>query len=313
MSTVRYTVLDGELLSENRNGTKRDYVPDPLGSTLALLDATQTQTDTFAYWPYGEVASRTGSTATPFGYGGTLGYYTEGSAGRLYVRARHYSSTSGRWISEDPIGFDGGDYNLYRYAGNNPTGVVDPSGNDPCKSKVDPKIKKQVEQDLRSYLPRAFPRLTSSQLNHLVSLMMCIAQAESNFDPKCKGSKTPSGRALGIFQIKQTTFTGATGYIRNKWNPNPTHRKCQVPVPSGTNLFDVGTNVLGLVNVLFEKCSAKKGDVDLYDILANTLPGKPPPILFEVISQGKCKKELAALGKIPCGKIIPQKDPAPKK
>jgi len=131
MSTVRYTVMDGELLSENRDATKRDYVPDPLGSTIALLDATQTQTDTFAYWPYGEVASRTGGTATPFQYGGTLGYYTEGSSGRLYVRARHYSSTSGRWISEDPIGFDGGDYNLYRYAQNSPTSWYDPTGTKP--------------------------------------------------------------------------------------------------------------------------------------------------------------------------------------
>lgn len=52
MGVVNYTVVDGEVLSENRNGTKRDYVPDPLRSTVALLDSTQAQTDTFAYWPY---------------------------------------------------------------------------------------------------------------------------------------------------------------------------------------------------------------------------------------------------------------------
>ena len=52
--TVRYTTLDGEIVSENRRGVMRDYVPDPLGSTVALLDNTQTQTDTFSYWPYGE-------------------------------------------------------------------------------------------------------------------------------------------------------------------------------------------------------------------------------------------------------------------
>lgn len=43
MGTVRYTVIEGEVLSENRNGTKQDYVPDPLGSTVALLDNTQTK------------------------------------------------------------------------------------------------------------------------------------------------------------------------------------------------------------------------------------------------------------------------------
>ena len=51
----RYTVIDGEVVSENRGGVERDYVPDPLGSTVALLDNTQTKTDTFTYWPYGEV------------------------------------------------------------------------------------------------------------------------------------------------------------------------------------------------------------------------------------------------------------------
>ena len=66
MATVRYTVIDGEVLSESRGGVKRDYVPDPLGSTVALLDNTQTKTDTFSYWPYGEEASRTGTTPTPF-------------------------------------------------------------------------------------------------------------------------------------------------------------------------------------------------------------------------------------------------------
>lgn len=34
----------------------------------------------------------------------------------------------GRWLSEDPIGFAGGDGNLYRYAGNGPSGKFDPLG-----------------------------------------------------------------------------------------------------------------------------------------------------------------------------------------
>ena len=46
--TVRYTVVGGEILSELRDGVKRDYVPDPSGSTVALLDSMQTITDTFS-------------------------------------------------------------------------------------------------------------------------------------------------------------------------------------------------------------------------------------------------------------------------
>lgn len=46
-----------------------------------------------------------------------------------YNRARWYDPSAGRFISEDPIGFAGGDANLYRYAGNSPDNATDPSGN----------------------------------------------------------------------------------------------------------------------------------------------------------------------------------------
>lgn len=102
MPTVTYTVVDGELLSENRAGTKRDYVPDPLGSTVALLDNTQTKTDTWTYWPYGEVKTRTGTNATPFQFVGTDGYYQD-SSDRTYVRTRVLGVTVGRWLMEDRL------------------------------------------------------------------------------------------------------------------------------------------------------------------------------------------------------------------
>jgi hypothetical protein len=38
-----------------------------------------------------------------------------------------YDPTIGRWLSRDPIGEDGGT-NLYRYVGNNPVNLTDPSG-----------------------------------------------------------------------------------------------------------------------------------------------------------------------------------------
>ena len=43
-------------------------------------------------------------------------------------RARWLQSSTGRWLSRDPIGFEAGDVNLYRYVGNEPTGKTDPSG-----------------------------------------------------------------------------------------------------------------------------------------------------------------------------------------
>ena len=39
-----------------------------------------------------------------------------------------YDPKVGRWLSEDPLGFDAGDGNLYRYIANDPTNATDPSG-----------------------------------------------------------------------------------------------------------------------------------------------------------------------------------------
>lgn len=47
---------------------------------------------------------------------------------RRYRHHRWYDSESGRWISQDPIGFAAGDSNSYRYVGNQQTTKTDPSG-----------------------------------------------------------------------------------------------------------------------------------------------------------------------------------------
>ena len=127
---VCYTVVNGQIVSENRGGVKRDYVPDPLGSTVALLDNTQTITDTFNYWPYGDEVSRTGTSATPFHFVGTLGYYKDSASINVkqYVSFHHLDAAKCRWLTEDPIGYWGGDVNLYRYVRNRAVSKTDPSG-----------------------------------------------------------------------------------------------------------------------------------------------------------------------------------------
>ena len=55
--------------------------------------------------------------------------YDERASGRTdYYRARYYSPTTQRFISQDPIGFGGGDVNLYAMVWNNPLSFVDPLG-----------------------------------------------------------------------------------------------------------------------------------------------------------------------------------------
>ncbi len=49
-------------------------------------------------------------------------------AGLMDYRNRVYSITLGRFLQPDPIGFDAGDVNWYRYVGNSPIDWVDPDG-----------------------------------------------------------------------------------------------------------------------------------------------------------------------------------------
>jgi RHS repeat-associated protein len=59
---------------------------------------------------------------------GYTGSYYERYTGMVYNWNRWYDSNAGRWISEDPIGFAGGDVNLGRYVGNASVVYVDPTG-----------------------------------------------------------------------------------------------------------------------------------------------------------------------------------------
>ena len=52
--------------------------------------------------------------------------------GLYYMRARYYDPSVGRFISEDPLGFGGGDVNLSAYVRNNPVNRIDPNGLNPA-------------------------------------------------------------------------------------------------------------------------------------------------------------------------------------
>ncbi len=100
------------------------YLTDALGSTVAMADATGAIQTSYTYDPYGNttVTGAASSNSQQF-----TGRENDGTSLYFY-RARYYFPSFGRFISEDPAGFAGGDTNLYRYVGNSPTNATDPSG-----------------------------------------------------------------------------------------------------------------------------------------------------------------------------------------
>ncbi|MCS6320312.1 MAG: RHS repeat-associated core domain-containing protein, partial [Nitrospira sp.] len=100
------------------------YETDALGNSIALTDATGVSQTTYTYEPFGNTTQAGTASGNALQY---TGRENDGT-GLYYYRARYYSPLSERFISEDPIGFAGGDANRYAYVQSAPLSWSDPSG-----------------------------------------------------------------------------------------------------------------------------------------------------------------------------------------
>ncbi len=121
----------------------RNLLTDALGSTIALTDTSGTQQIQYTYEPFGKTTTTGAANSNSLQY---TGRENDGT-GLIYYRARYYHPGLQRFISEDPIGFAGGDSNLYAYVGNNPTNFIDPFG---YQSQSPDSVSKSLEAAIRS-------------------------------------------------------------------------------------------------------------------------------------------------------------------
>lgn len=126
-------VLEKEpLFFEGFNPTKYLHA-DQLGSIIAITNKSGTLVEQYAYSAFGEMRIFDGSgveiqnsqVGNIFGF---TGREFDSESHLYYYRARYYDPSLGRFISADPIGFGGGDANLYRYVFNNALILKDPTG-----------------------------------------------------------------------------------------------------------------------------------------------------------------------------------------
>ncbi|MFL9888798.1 RHS repeat-associated core domain-containing protein [Paraburkholderia agricolaris] len=103
-----------------RNGddpaTDRYVLRDANNNVIALTDAGQNIVTQYRYEPYGQTTLTGATDANPQQY---TGRENDGT-GLYYYRNRYYSPATGRFISEDPIGWASGQTNAYAYVGGNP-------------------------------------------------------------------------------------------------------------------------------------------------------------------------------------------------
>jgi len=111
------------------NGGVEDVVwplTDNLGTVRDLANHEGTIVSHFVYDTFGNATATLGSLSD------TRYLFTSQefdlATGFYYYDARWYDAGTGKFVSEDPIGFNAGDGNLYRYVGNDATNATDPSG-----------------------------------------------------------------------------------------------------------------------------------------------------------------------------------------
>ncbi|HJW94093.1 MAG TPA: RHS repeat-associated core domain-containing protein [Thermoanaerobaculia bacterium] len=108
------------------NGGTYRVITDHLGSPRGIIDiATGASLEYLAYDEFGNVAIDTAPGFQPYGFAGGL---YDPNTHLVHFGARDYDPSLGRFLTRDPIGFAGGQANVYDYAANDPVNFVDPSG-----------------------------------------------------------------------------------------------------------------------------------------------------------------------------------------
>lgn len=118
--------VDQVLAEETANGEVRWTLTDNQGSVHDIVNNDGTVLNHVTYDSFGQITSQSDESVTlRFAY---TGREYDAESGQYFYRARYYDPTVGRFINEDPIGFEGGDTNLFRYVGNSPLNYIDSSG-----------------------------------------------------------------------------------------------------------------------------------------------------------------------------------------
>ena len=133
-SSLTYRFMNGDAIDQvfaQMAYTGSTYTPtwlftDNQGSVRDVVDSTGHVIDAISYGVFGNITSETNSADRDL-YTYT-GRELDVETNLQYNRARYYDSSTRRWMTEDPIGFNAGDSNIYRYVNNSPTNHTDPSG-----------------------------------------------------------------------------------------------------------------------------------------------------------------------------------------
>ncbi|MDD5680360.1 MAG: hypothetical protein PHI59_03870, partial [Candidatus Omnitrophica bacterium] len=125
--------IDEPIRLENASGICY-YHFDALGSVTDLSNGSGQQIEHYTYSPFGKTKiydPATGMKRDDSIVGNVYRFTArqwDPESSLYYYRARYYDPGLGRFLQTDPVGYEGGNLNLYGYCSNNPINRTDPSG-----------------------------------------------------------------------------------------------------------------------------------------------------------------------------------------
>jgi len=123
----RFDYADSRMPISMTMGADKYYLHyDKVGSLRAVSDSSHNIIKEIVYDTFGNILSDSNEAfKVPFGFAGGL-YDSDTKLTRFGYR--DYDAYTGKWTAKDPIGFGGGDSNLYGYVLGDPVGGIDPMG-----------------------------------------------------------------------------------------------------------------------------------------------------------------------------------------
>ena len=120
-NVLRKLFPQGELLLGANVSTNYFYTRDHLGSVREAIDVNGLLATRYNYDPYGQKAIVQENLVTTFNF---TGDFVHQKSKLYFTWFRELDSTSGRWLSRDPLG-EGVNVNVYSYVHNNPYNHID--------------------------------------------------------------------------------------------------------------------------------------------------------------------------------------------
>jgi len=191
-----------------KGGVTYRIVTDQLGSVRMVVNAsTGVVVQEMKYDEFGVITLDTNPGFTPFGFAG--GIYDQDTKLTRFG-ARDYDAETGRWTSKDPIGFSGGDTNLYGYVLQDPVNGVDPEGLEPKATDktygLPDKFMNWAHRNTE--MKDKLRDLSKDELMELYQEWLKLGKPASDHKGRFRGNVKGGGgvkiRALGIFTFFST-------------------------------------------------------------------------------------------------------------